>query len=307
MALKVDKYQLGAKETNTVIFFPYTWGGEQHNNRQLLTELALLTGALVIGAQTPGTGRLVVGPRTRTRLQQGWRFTALATEYAEEVDALLRHHGQPHRLLAAQSGRVALGARMQASEFRPFTHVLLRDGVNLCAPESPRSALERLRAQPSGGEHGHYPERKNIMHRLRDFRARWHGRVEALNHLELMCSEESRYAVEALVREDRFSPITHITYERGITGTPAQQEEFAQHLQVMRQAAVISHGGGFHAPLRATVEPGNHADLLNPRLLHAHVLLALGLPAVEDPPLPPMSGGRWLPDRPVETQHLPEP
>jgi hypothetical protein len=284
MALQIDRYQLRKGDTELAIFFPYPWGGERHNNEQLLKEISLLTGGLVLGAQTPGTGRMYIDRATRKRLRPG-PFAELAADYAGEVHEFLEASGQPVRLLAAQSGRVALGARMQLSEHRPFTHALLRDGVNLLAPERVRDGVRRLQAQPSEGEHGTMAEEhKSTTHKLRDTRARWHGRAEILNHAELMCSTESRAAVETLAR-DIMTPLYHITFANGITGTPGQQGRFNTLLVAMRAA----RGQGFMAPMEAATVPGNHADLQNPLLFHDHILytLSLGDPRHDPPAGPP--------------------
>jgi hypothetical protein len=277
VTLQVDPYKIGSGETELAIFFPYPWGGDRHNNQDILKGVALLTGGLVIGAQTPGTGRLHIDRATRRRLRPG-RLADLASDYAGEVNEFLDKNGQTIRLLAAQSGRVALGARMQLSEHRPFTHVLLRDGVNLCAPETLKKGYQRLVSQPPQGEHRHYEDRrKTFRHKMQDRRSAAHRAVEVLTQGKLLCSAESRLAVTALAR-DITTPLYHLTFEHGITGMPEQQIDFLDELGINRVLGMAQcYGEESTAPFEAAVLPGNHADLQNPLLLHTHINRALNL------------------------------
>jgi hypothetical protein len=286
MALQVNPYQLNRKETDLAIFFPYPWGGERHNNEQLLKEISLLTGALVIGAQTPGTGRIYIDRATRRGLKPAG-VEALAADYAGEVNAYLESEGRPRRLLAAQSGRVLLGALMQLSEHRPFTEVVLRDGTNLCAPETVRHGIERLLSQPGEGEHTPYGlGPKNTMHKLRDVRARWHGRVEMLTQARLQCSTKGAQAVTALAR-DATTPLYHVTFEHGICGTPEQQAEFNKLLTASRLAWLTREDAadtlGAYTSIAVEVAKGNHADLQNPLILHDHINTVLNLTDLQIP------------------------
>ncbi|HEX7963880.1 MAG TPA: hypothetical protein VF466_04810 [Candidatus Saccharimonadales bacterium] len=278
MALRVDKYQVRPGEPELSVLFLYPWGGDRHNNRQLLREISLLTGGLAIGAQTPGTGRIYIDRATRRSLRPG-HLHEMADDYAGEVHEMLTAEGQPQRLLAAQSGRVALGARMQLSPHHPFTHVLLRDGVNLCAPESVIDGFRRLTSQPGEGEYGTYTERRNLLHKARDVRSLVHGRVEVLTQGRMLCSTESRLAVEALAR-DRTTPLYHLTFARGITGPVEVQREFRATLEALRPED--------GAPLMAKVLVGNHNDLQHPLLFHDDITQTLLLthPAPEPVPAP---------------------
>ena len=276
MTLRVDKYQVRPGEPELSVLFLYPWGGDRHNNRQLLREISLLTGSLAIGAQTPGTGRVYINRATRRGLRPG-RLHEIAADYAGEVREVLDAEGQPKRLLAAQSGRVALGARMQLSPHHPFTHVLLRDGVNLCAPESVIDGFRRLTSQPGEGEHGTYPERPSLLHKAQDVRSLVHGRVEVLTQGRMLCSTESRLAVEALAR-DRTTPLYHLTLEHGITGPIEAQREFRATLEALRP-----EGG---APLVAKIMPGNHNDLQHPLLFHDDITQTLLLTGQQPTPAP---------------------
>lgn len=265
-------------ESNLVIFLPYAWGGDYHNNWRLQEDLAMRTGALIIGAQTPGTGKLHVNRGMRRRLRPG-QLQDLANDYAEEVNMYLNALGRPRRLLVGQSGRVALAAHMQLSPSRPFTRVLLRDGVNLNAPQGILEGYRHLRSQPSKGEHSSdspAPEHKTRAHKALDKLAFLHGLVEVATQGPLLCSEEPTNAVTRLAK-DKTTPVYHVTFENGITGAPELQQEFNASLMSVRDLA----GGRDHVgqPFVAEMVAGNHADLLNVGLLHRHIQKTLTLAA----------------------------
>jgi len=278
---KVYPIERSNLEPDLAIFFPYTWGGDYHNNRKIQEDLSLLTGALVIGAQTPGTGKLYVNRGLRRKLKPG-RLQELGDEYAAEVHTFLETLGRPRRLLVGQSGRVALSASMQLSKFRPFTHVLLRDGVNLRAPERVRDGYHRLRNQPSRGQRGistavpdsPAEEHKTVGHKMLDKLARVHGLVEVATQGRLLCSEEPSALVTQLAR-DAHTPFCHVTFNNGITGSVAQQTLFNTELEQVRRLARGPNQIG--APLLTLQEPGNHADLQHVGLLATHVNITLAL------------------------------
>jgi hypothetical protein len=280
MALRTHERQLG-RENDTAIVLPYTWGGDEHNNREMIRDLALLTGSLVIGMQTPGTGTFFVSPKTRAGLQPG-KLRGLAEEFAGEVHEHLEKRGRPRRLLVAQSGRVALGARMQTSSYRPFTHVLLRDGVNLCAPETIKQGYYRLTRQDTQPEYAAYKPQRTRKHKIQDRLAAGHQLVEVATQGKLLCSTESIEAVQDLAR-DPTTPLYHLTFTRGICGPVEDQARFVNILMYLRGAAAIAERSPdlpedrpvFMAPLSAQMWPGSHTDLLNPLLLHTHVQYAL--------------------------------
>jgi hypothetical protein len=288
MTLKVHERQIG-QENDVAIVLPYTWGGDEHNNRDLIGDVALLTGSLVIGVQTPGTGTFYVNHRTRKGLQPG-NLAGLAEDFAGEVHNHLEKHGLPRRLLVAQSGRVALGARMQTSAHRPFTHVLLRDGVNLMAPESVREGYYRLTHQDPTPEYATYNPRRTLLHKMQDKIAAGHQMVEVLTQGKLLCSTESMEAVQDLAR-DTTTPLYHLTFTRGICGSVEDQGRFSLSLAALRVVHGQTEAGaadkeGFVAPLTTAVWPANHTDLLNPMLLHTHINYALDL---HGPPPDPTS------------------
>jgi hypothetical protein len=270
VAIKVYPTEKSHSESDLAIFLPYTWGGDYHNNRQLQEDLSLITGALVIGAQTPGTGTLFVGRKTRKKLQP-YRFANLAAEYAAEVSEYLQAEGRPRRLLVAQSGRVALGAHMQLSPSRPFSHVLLRDGVNLMGQLTVVQGYRHLKAQPGKGERrGTYEgEHKNPAHKVLDKLAMLHGYVEILTQGQTLCSDEPATAVTKLAR-DATTPMHHVTFANGITGPRDKQQEFNTALGNIRHTS-LPLGDGVPAQLLAQMETGNHADLLHVGLLSTHI------------------------------------
>ncbi|HSX34564.1 MAG TPA: hypothetical protein VLF62_02885 [Candidatus Saccharimonadales bacterium] len=285
MALKVYPTEKRNAEPDLAIFLPYTWGGDYHNNRQLQEDLSLITGALVIGAQTPGTGTLFVGRKTRKKLQP-YRFADMAAEYAAEVNEYLAAEGRPRRLLVAQSGRVALGAHMQLSESRPFSHVLLRDGVNLMGQLTVMQGYHHLKAQPGRGERqGVYQgEHKNTAHKLQDKLAMLHGYVEIITQGQTLCSDESLAAVTKLAR-DVTTPLHHVTFANGITGPRDKQQEFNTALGDIRHTS-LPPGDGMPAQLLAHMETGNHADLLHVGLLSTHIDRTLELQPYRPSPKP---------------------
>jgi hypothetical protein len=277
MTLKVDQYG-GNPNPDTAVFVPYSWGGETHNNEALLRDVALRTGALLIGAQTPGTGRMYIDRATRKALRPGDPFAAMAEDYAYQVTELLDGIGMPTRVLAANSGRVALGARMQTTDAQPFTHALLRDGVILHPPANLPAALKLMGSQPAEGElkAGRLEEGpKTPEHVRRDKTARRHGIVEAIAQRHIVTSTEPIEAVEHLARSSGSTPVLHLTFARGIAGTEEEQHRFARHLEEIR----ADTPGGLVTRLVAEVVPGNHADLLNPALFAEHIERTVALSA----------------------------
>ncbi|HSW98453.1 MAG TPA: hypothetical protein VLF71_01300 [Candidatus Saccharimonadales bacterium] len=268
MPIKVDKYELHgyAYGNDIAVVFPYPHGGEPHNNQEFLRGVALLTGGLAVGLQTPGTGKMYIDRATRARLRPG-RLHELAAEHAYDVKQVLDSEGRSARVLVAHSGRVALGARMQTSPARPFTGVVLRDGTNLCAPEPVRQGYRRLTHQAPARFTSYGDDYKPLLHRLRDKRARLHGYVEVVNQGRLLCSEESIDAVQALAA-DPTTPLLHMTFEEGICGPVPDQYLFACHLRGIRADAATPEA---RAPLIAQVVPGAHGDLQNHGLLDSQI------------------------------------
>ena len=274
MALKIDRYEVPGRDSgnNLTVTFLYPHGAGTHSNRDLLRGTALLTGGLVLGVQTPGTGRVYIDRATRARLQHG-RLADLAADHAAAVHDYLLSEGRSTNILVAHSGRVALGARMQCSPSHPFSHVIVGDGSNLCAPESVRDGYARLTGQKPA-QFTHYTEHKTLGHRLRDRRARLHGILEVVYQGPMLCSTESVDAVTDLAA-DPTTPVLHFTLTNGICGSPKRQREFALHLEAVRHGAVT---GEHQAPLRARILPGGHGDLQNSLLLDDHLAQVQALP-----------------------------
>lgn len=274
MALKVDRYQIGV-ETDISVFFPYPWGGNERTHRQLLKELSLLTGALVIGAHAPGTGNIFSSTRLRRRLQSERSLGGICDDYAAEVDSILESTGRSVRLLVAQSGQANLGARMQTGRAKPFTHVLLRDGVNLSSSLTPRAYKKRLLQQPPNSEQTNYDDPGRTRNPLRIASNYVRMRAELSAYARTSASDSGRLAALELAR-DTLLPFTNVTFIGGITDSPEQQHDFANSLAIARHAAHTAQSTNIVAPLNTLIEPGNQADLQNPILLHDHVGIALG-------------------------------
>jgi hypothetical protein len=272
MALRPDVYGGRLRHPDMVTTFLYPWGGERHNNKEILSEVVALTGGVALGLQTPGTGRVFVSHSTLKRLRPG-KLGGLAEDYAGDVKEYLDGLGIRTRVLAAQSGRVALGARMQLSSHRPFTHVLLRDGVNLRAPEKIGEGYQQLTHQRPAQFPTH-DEPKSVWHKILDGRAQVRGLIEVFNQAQLLCSTESMDAVRGLAI-DPTTPVLHITFEDGICGSPQQQQDFNSALLAIR----AEHSDQSSAPLRAHMYPGAHGDLQNTFLLAEHIRDVVGLSA----------------------------
>jgi hypothetical protein len=261
------KVAAGLTDAKGAVFAPFSFAGNEANSAARYDEIARLTGMDVWTAHSSGTGKIYIDRATRRSLRPG-KLRDITDDYAQEVGTMLA--GYAVRLGMGDSGRGVWIATMQQASAKPFSHVLIRDGVNLYAPEPVTTGARRLFEH--GGDMGDVRQLAQIETPY-TLQTASHtflcGISEAITHRKLMCGLDSVQAV-LNVANDPSIPFHNVGLEYGIGGSPQAVRSYNQVLETTRELASLANLGA--APLLASYEKGwGHGALMDPAAAAGHV------------------------------------
>jgi len=237
--MKVYAAPGGRADTLAVAFFP--WGGNDSNSADRYREVAKqsaatgLAGVDVATLSAPGTGKVFIDRASRRYLKPG-RF-----QYTNDLFASsLAHYTQYYRYVIGwgDSARAIDVVGMALAERSPFDAVLLRDGINLHAPESAWNGLKRAYTQ--GGrrlENDFDPAPIQEQTRSQKLYSKACALSEAITHAGLLASRHGVQLAYDLARQPDI-PAHIVTLEHGICGDEAGSVRFGDRLLEMRQDVV---------------------------------------------------------------------
>ena len=292
--MKQIQYHLAnrGKESDTMVFAPYPFAGNDGNTGARYDELANRSGYDLLAAHTPGTGSLnVVRGIVQPLPKQQEELAAWALRQAEVLRQNDEFIARPNRVGLGDSGR-AMGVMLMAimahkggilgADGGPlFTHVLTRDGVNFRAPEPARHGARRLLQQAAIYDEGR-SDRVTVeqrQSRLSQVYTLGCAVTEMLSYRRAMCKSLTPIAASVALAECPSIPFHQVGLGRGISGTPTQMEVFHKALNHARDEAwQKAEAGELIAPVLTTFEPTwGHGDLMDPQAAANHLQQTLAL------------------------------
>lgn len=263
----------------------YPFGGKDVNSGARYLQTANLLGVDILAMQATGTGHRAARP-------DGWlstrpkRFLGMcAMDYKQVLPYI---EGYDTVVGWGDSGRGANIMGMQL-ECNAFDRLLIRDGVNLKAPQYRRDGWRDFVSYQRTGERDKPVDTADVPMASRLDRMALPRRLattiaigaasllEAANYTEQLRSTYTKSAAEILAI-DTSLPMRVVSLTHSFTGSPEQAEIFNTDLVSRREKAFDRQRDdpvARQAELVATLEPGYHSDLLRPQLAAEHLHQAL--------------------------------
>lgn len=244
-------------EATTVVYAPRPWAGSPRNSTARFNALADLTGFVIVTTQLVGTGKVLIDRATRRSLRRG-AIDDLVAEEAIYAQGVTKDY--PVRIGMGDSARATWIARMQTSEHPPFSHVLVRDGINTYAPEGLlQGATRLLRRAGSRGETGPGAVPADPQTKAERLYVMACGAAEIINHGPLMCSTTGMEAMFELARQAD-TPVHSVVLGHGVSGSAVAVQSLNVALARER-----SHASDNPAEFLSTYESTwGHGNLMDP-------------------------------------------
>lgn len=266
--MKIERTFFGSGGTDTVIYAPYTWGSNPYNDGGRYEALARATRFDVVTVQAPGTGRVIIDRDERRQLRPH-NIRELAEQHAELITKKMADYRVRLGLGDSARGTEIAAVLALAEPDEPvLTHGLIRDGINLCAPERFRKGFPRVqkygdvRFATDNSDDLHFAAERQP---FQTPRAYLRAASEALTHRKLLCSEIGmRLMVQIAERPD--IPLHHVGIGYGITGTGEQAQQFNDYLACLRRQTTGQYDAVStqHLGFLGTYEPAwGHGDLVD--------------------------------------------
>lgn len=301
--------------TGVVIFAPRPLNGDVYKTDGQYDYIAQKTGHTILAAYRPirmpmiidGVRHRALLPRTSDEIvdseaplsQESIAAAQLAakrlrihaeaaTSLTEELCSYKDFMDRPVRLGWGDSASGFLIALMQKNWLRPFHGVLLRESVNLHAPEQIEAGIQRILTQagptetwkPGAAQHvktfqQHAPE--GVYDRVRRFLSPQLRKLEFAAFGSIMCTTPASVNLAEDLAADPDVAFRYVGFTRGITGTRDQVMEFGPYLESLRTEALSLAPPLSRPQIVANAQAGTHEDLLNPSIAIIHIRETTGL------------------------------
>lgn len=268
----------GGQRAGTVVYAPYPWAANESNAYHRYEAIAERSGFDVVVGHVPGTGRVIIDRATRRSLRPAnfGDFIELTTSHAEAVAKAVGSYAV--RIGLGDSARGVWISTMQLSEARPFTHVLIRDGINLTGQRLLRGLSRGIHSGSSLGDTTIDVLVRPPQSAAQNLRNGACALSEAWSWRRVLGSAMGMEAAERLAGNVSI-PFHSIALGYGIGGSAEQAVAFNTKLKGIRQTGVEqSEGLSTITPFLDTFEPTwGHGNLCDPDGAVTHLRLTAAL------------------------------
>lgn len=277
--------------TGVAIFAPRPLGGDVHNTDGRYDYIAQQTGHTIFAAYRPISMRMLTRA-VRSSQTSAHRaasiYAKIATRAAEELSTYRDFVDWPIRIGWGDSASGLFVALMQRSWPRPFDGLLLRESINLHAPEPIDAGIQRITNQPEATQPWDTDALRHVVAFQANAPESTYDKARRLLSPQLrkldfaalgsvMCGTQKSVDVVEELAADPDTALRYVGFTRGITGPREAIIEFGPYLEGLRTNALPLNARSDPASISANAIIGTHADLLNPSLAIVHIEQTRGL------------------------------